>query len=691
MLYKKFGGDNFTAQMVGEAKLRQLEGVDAPYLSASGPGFVARKRGVTNEVWLEGCEEEGKERIPDFAVHYAEGWITAYKLDGKFSFRKIRGIGACGEYVGDGEFIHLDPPEINITNRELWHPMYSSATDGGIYTTSIFSITGTIRSNVTVHQDLKVIPTSDSDNIAMHYITPRQGYYTDVGGSGWEKSLDIHSTMTVKPWKGIPVFCGVVGGYKVITTPSIINDGSADDAGYYRGVGVLDIHLTRRKVQRLRSYDQKRIYLEFPGVMHEKANEVTGTITVVSPGVFVVLSAQSFRTNGVLEIPEEIYLWHTLVTVTIDNDGKMVVDTKTYRLFDEGDAAWLTPSEHYTLDKTLKQDHRILSQSPSILCEDGKSIIYAMSPYKTAGVPTWDEYCCVAYVKVEITGKVVSGFVTKPEITIAKSIQISETDIVMDKGKGVPAACDLLFIGNSTMLSMVREFESPLHVTTDSITGRNIRFPQTIVPPTPYHNRIELWISRDDGATWSFLQNDIDGVQMSSATVGIPSIIEPCVSEGEWPTVALPVRRSGIGGEIDIYVSKDGLNSFDGPAGKYKDLGTGLVDASMNNGKFDLFSIRGDYLCHPGDQILFGGIKDGNIYKENPINDKNSSGFKLYAPAFTITRDVLKVPSMYRVAPNAASGALKIITRVAINGRLTPKDLVRPWIYDSAYEKPKEP
>ena len=57
MLYKKFGGDNFAAQMGGEAKLRQLKQVDVPYLSASGPGFVARKRGDTNEVWLEEVAE----------------------------------------------------------------------------------------------------------------------------------------------------------------------------------------------------------------------------------------------------------------------------------------------------------------------------------------------------------------------------------------------------------------------------------------------------------------------------------------------------------------------------------------------------------------------------------------------------------------------------------------------------------
>ena len=67
MLYKKFGGDNFTAQMVGEAKLRQLKQVDAPYLSASGPGFVARKRGGANEVWLDTPPPE----LPQSAIQYA--------------------------------------------------------------------------------------------------------------------------------------------------------------------------------------------------------------------------------------------------------------------------------------------------------------------------------------------------------------------------------------------------------------------------------------------------------------------------------------------------------------------------------------------------------------------------------------------------------------------------------------------
>lgn len=53
MLYKKLGGDNFAAQVVGEAKLRQLDALDAPYLSASGPGFMARKRGDFREVHLD--------------------------------------------------------------------------------------------------------------------------------------------------------------------------------------------------------------------------------------------------------------------------------------------------------------------------------------------------------------------------------------------------------------------------------------------------------------------------------------------------------------------------------------------------------------------------------------------------------------------------------------------------------------
>lgn len=694
MLYKKFGGDNFAAQMVGEAKLRQLKQVDAPYLTASGPGFVSRKRGGTNEVWLEEGQEGSEEKIPDFAVHYASGWITAYKLGGRFSFDKIPGIGAAGEYVGDGEFIHYTPPEIHITNRDGNRPMYSAVSDGGVHVTSIFSKSRIIRTQVKVHEDLKVIPYSNT--LARSWFEPRQGYYTDLGGIGWDRTFDAHSTRSIVPWRGIPVFCGVVGKYKVVATPGIINDGTGDDMGMYRSVGVIDIHLTKRAGQRLRNHGHRRIHVEFPGSDQKKANEATGTITVISPGVFVVLSAQSFNTDG-LRPPKDIYLWHTLVTVSIDDEGEMQVETKTYKLFTTDATTWSTPSEHYTLSTTLEEDHRFNSQAPSVLCEDGESVIYAMSPYKSFGVPgSKQEYCCVAYVKVGITGEVISGFVTKPEITIANPIRLSETNLVMSKGVGIPAACDLLFIGNSTMLSRVREFESSFDVTDVSYGGRNLRYPQTVVPPTPYHNRIELWVSRDDGATWNILEGDLAGVGMSVATVGIPSIIEPPINEVDrsdvvWPTVVIPVRRGPMGGDIEIYASKDGLISFDGPVGKYEDLGLQLPDNTINNGKFDMFSTRGDHVCHPGDAAIYGGFRDGNIYKDEDPNEDGATPYKRLTTIVVSGSDSLRIPTMNRVAPNAASGALKIITRVAINGKPTPKDLVRPWIYDSAYKKPKEP
>lgn len=55
MKYPKIQGDrqgNDVARIVGEAKVRALQNVDAPYLSASGPGFFSRKSGEFQNVTL---------------------------------------------------------------------------------------------------------------------------------------------------------------------------------------------------------------------------------------------------------------------------------------------------------------------------------------------------------------------------------------------------------------------------------------------------------------------------------------------------------------------------------------------------------------------------------------------------------------------------------------------------------------
>ena len=117
MLYKKFGGDNFAAQMVGEAKLRQLKQVDAPYLSASGPGFVARKRGGTNEVWLEEVSES--ERTPGWQI------VTTLRTSdeervGVRTDAKIRKVGEPSNwgpwiYIGRGLFMMFSvPPQLRL-------------------------------------------------------------------------------------------------------------------------------------------------------------------------------------------------------------------------------------------------------------------------------------------------------------------------------------------------------------------------------------------------------------------------------------------------------------------------------------------------------------------------------------------------------------------------------------------------
>lgn len=56
MTYPKIWGDrqNVEARIVGEARERALQSVDAPYLTAIGPGFSAEKRGAFSEVNLTG-------------------------------------------------------------------------------------------------------------------------------------------------------------------------------------------------------------------------------------------------------------------------------------------------------------------------------------------------------------------------------------------------------------------------------------------------------------------------------------------------------------------------------------------------------------------------------------------------------------------------------------------------------------
>lgn len=68
MTYPKVWGDkqgNDVARIVGEAKVRALQNVDAPYLSASGPGFLSRKAGAFQDVTLYGRSESQQELAPN--------------------------------------------------------------------------------------------------------------------------------------------------------------------------------------------------------------------------------------------------------------------------------------------------------------------------------------------------------------------------------------------------------------------------------------------------------------------------------------------------------------------------------------------------------------------------------------------------------------------------------------------------
>lgn len=90
------------ANAVGEAKMRMLELIDAPYLTASGPGFVARKKGAFREV--VGVVEKAEQEEPQFAAvgaRVVDGEVVREvraTADFRKSFKKAR--GELYEYVG---------------------------------------------------------------------------------------------------------------------------------------------------------------------------------------------------------------------------------------------------------------------------------------------------------------------------------------------------------------------------------------------------------------------------------------------------------------------------------------------------------------------------------------------------------------------------------------------------------------
>lgn len=680
MLYKKFGGDNFAAQVVGEAKLRQLAGVDAPYLSASGEGFMARKRGGFNEVWLDAPQPGQIQGGIQYAVIGSNEYsFASASLSTKFKKRRLW----TGEYIGRGRTATSVLPQVRLWDRSTttW-PMYTTEKPGALYFRKLFK--PDIDGGVYVQQDTRIIAR------AQYPWDVTQGNYGDLpipaGAVTWQDAMDMRGTFYPAFWDGHTAFVGWVDGWQVYATPNVVWDGTADGNGMHRGKAVADLTIYRDVGDG--EVLQHRVELQFPAGTPQ-ANEVPGTITVLRPGVFVVLAGQSLLNPGGNSgdaTDAQIALWHNVVTVETDGED-WFSSVQAHRLHEgEGGAAWSTTDARYDKTAFIQRAARVASQSPGVLCEDGQSILYAISSpwYKMMDddITTGSRDFAVAYVRVGVDGLIQSGAITTPEILKARTTYIPtgvDTAVaVRDKASGLMPACDLLYCGQGVILSRVREFTSQAIVMPNQGA---FSWPVDNAPPLPRFNRVELWRSSDNGTTWVKLPagNGLPDV-LSVANIGIPSVIE-ARSDGTAKLV-IPVRDKS-GGSIKVSKSKDGGATWGNPQGGFPSI---VHQPNANGGHgVDFFALRGGGFANNTDAARLINYSTQILHSysgDNPPIVTTRAGTLVGGD----TSGTSIVNSLYP----AYDKSLKEIVRVKIGSKDAPKDLVRPWIYDSAYEEPKE-
>jgi len=691
MLYKKFGGDNFPAQMVGEAKLRQLEGVDAPYLSARGPGFVARKRGDHREVHLE----DEPLALPKGAIQYAvigsaEHSFAGVTLSTTFKKKKLW----TGEYIGRGKTFSCVLPQLRLHNRSsTTRPMYEAQKPGALYFRSLFKTE--IEAGFYIQADTRIIARAE---LPWDISQGNYGQPPIAGGSvTWEDAMNVRSTLYPAFWSGRTVFVGWVGNWQVYATPNTIWDGSADATGAYRGKAVIDITIYHAKASA--EAFQHRVELQFPQGLAE-ANEVAGTITVLRPGVFVVLAGQSLvNQNGKDTTDGQMALWHN--TITVENEGEdWFVSLQANKLRETENTLWSTTDPRYDKSKFIYRAARLASQSPGVLCSDGQSILYAISsPWfemMDENIVRGSRDFGVAYVRVGVDGVIHSGAITTPEIlkahTVTKDADGVAIALYRNKASGSMPACDLLYCGQrprtagdapdslrGVILCRVREFVSQEVVVPSS--GASHSWPINNAPPLPRFNRVELWRTQDDGRSWEKLPDGIglpDGLNV--ANIGLPSVVD--MQEQGLAQLVVPVRDREDG-PIRLARSKDAGLSWKKLGGGYPSI---VNDPAANGGTgVDLFALRGGGLVNAGDAHLFLNIGTDVLHsysgEQPPIVGAR--------PGYQVAGDISGTVIVNRLYP-AYDKALKEVVRVKMGRKDAPKDLVRPWIYDSAYQKPEQ-
>ena len=720
MLYKKFGGDNFAAQMVGEAKLRQLDTVDAPYLSASGPGFMARKRGAFKEVHLDGGTESTSRQWQVATTFVREKFIQGQT-------KQVRSAALMSKSLSGVE-----------------------STTGWLSETYIgrgLVVTFNVRPHIRAFKHSYDI---EDDNVAVGNVKPRKEHrvwfyamkpgYLSVAKvrAGHKKAGEKRLLLPVM--QGLQKFAGYGRRYTYSQSefPGFTQRGSAslhETVGLQKPTGFAGFHQSADgPVCTLLSINSKIVgtggfgiptahatldVLSFPTSLNPKAaqlyevdlpmgqggagqNLFAAMPFAVSPGVVCIITCEAFEPRQWYDGKMQGDFYISLLDL---NKGKWLVQAKKIvPAFVNTPMDYPYPA-YYILGVEVDQ---VSGQQKIVQVEEGdtsKRLLYSVAydnqetrayDYVTGVEAGVGQPCCesdsVIFAFVRFRGvkthKPVAGDVLVTRSTdifimkinregVAKITRLEfphshyeQIGLIAGEYHGMysnaaPQHLSLICLGKGKFL---------LHILRYSGSWRTVG-EEYATPPTAFFNYAKFVITEDDGETWQIIDPAgvplVSGAGPSAAELGKPCVVQPLSKEdyqaGKYAQVVVPLFTSPSKG-MEYYGSDDGgrswrsvrsLRSLDKP-----DLMTGTHDDDLSASFSD---------AEPLGLRVPPGLGFSNIYKDifvRPDDLPDANDLQSIASPQSITE--------------------KRLQRIFIGNKPAPMDLVRPWIYDAAYQKQEQ-
>lgn len=620
--------DNLPARAVGEAKIRQLAQVDVPYLSASGLGFSARKRGMFTEVELVEEKKPDEGALIRGLITTVDGELLNWVGSSERSTFKPRSKQYYGEYAGRGHAVQYGFPQMTTFRQGL--RVFTRATKPGAFyvnqwvrDTKLNKGGGTKGRPPDRPQPQRAITLAGYMPDTLLTVSHLHGFHV------------YHPSMA---FGGYPVFANrwehrawfggwLKGGMFIVETGT--KEMGVDPWGLLR---------TNSYIRVVTVYEDSAYslysHILHPGAVTWASHAVCPPV-VIRPGLFRFISIQLASPDreavNAKDYPPEnkVRFWICEADVFLDDSGNVdgMIAGVVGQLKKDGEPVAM-PSAPVDMpwDSTLmgrnSHDARSFERGAHLVCSDGKTILVvrASGRYDTSPPYGWPVWATL----------------------VSESGEVSEVEVdcpATHKATGAPPSIRAMYIGKTNILARVQRYAQTTYPEDEPP-----------IPEVQADNLVDFIYSADDGQSWEVL-SPTGLPSMNNALVGIPSVLELLplgdYESGRLAKLVLPVKQEGW---VRLYTSEDG----------------GKTWVASN-----------------------GGYQDALNTFESPKLALVPYGFSMadYMGSREITRwGYTTMPDRYPLSDTPKMNEV-VVVRLK-DGSLAPKDLVRPWIYDSDYEEP---